>query len=92
MNQDRVIVSNISGTTRDSIDTPFNRNGKNYLVIDTAGLKKRGKIYESIDKYSAIRALKAIERSEIVLLVLDGKEGITEQDKHSLKLVVFLSP
>ena len=82
LNQDRVIVSNISGTTRDSIDTPFNRNGKNYLVIDTAGLKKKGKIYESIDKYSAIRALKAIERSEIVLLVIDGKEGITEQDKH----------
>jgi GTP-binding protein len=90
LNQDRVIVSNISGTTRDSIDTPFNRNGKNYLVIDTAGLKKRGKIYESIDKYSAIRALKAIERSEIVLLVLDGKEGITEQDKHVIQYATDL--
>ena len=90
LNQDRVIVSNSSGTTRDSIDTPFNRNGKNYLVIDTAGLKKRGKIYESIDKYSAIRALKAIERSEIVLLVLDGKEGITEQDKHVIQYATDL--
>ena len=90
LNQDRVIVSNISGTTRDSIDTPFRRNDKNYLVIDTAGLKKRGKIYESIDKYSAIRALKAIERSEIVLLVLDGKEGITEQDKHVIQYATDL--
>ena len=90
LNQERVIVSNISGTTRDSIDTPFKRNGKNYVVIDTAGLKKKGKIYESIDKYSAIRALKAIERSEIVLLVLDGKEGITEQDKHVISYATDL--
>jgi len=90
LNQDRVIVSNISGTTRDSIDTPFKRGEQNYLVIDTAGLKKRGKIYESIDKYSAIRALKAIERSEIVLLVIDGKEGITEQDKHVISYATDL--
>ena len=90
LNQERVIVSNISGTTRDSIDTPFDRNGKKYVVIDTAGLKKKGKIYESIDKYSAIRALKAIERSEIVLLVLDGKEGITEQDKHVISYATDL--
>ncbi len=90
LNQERVIVSNISGTTRDSIDTPFTRNGKNYIVIDTAGLKKRGKIYESIDKFSAIRALKAIERSEIVLLVLDGKEGITDQDKHVIQYATDL--
>lgn len=90
LNQDRVIVSNISGTTRDSIDTPFTRNNRNYVVIDTAGLKKKGKIYESIDKYSAIRALKAIERSEIVLLVLDGKEGITEQDKHVISYATDL--
>ena len=85
LNQERVIVSNVSGTTRDSIDTAFERNGKQYVVIDTAGLKKRGKIYESIDKYSAIRALKAIERSEIVVLVLDGDQGITDQDKHVIQ-------
>ena len=90
LNIDRVIVSDISGTTRDSIDTPFKRGDKKYVVIDTAGLKKRGKIYESIDKYSAIRALKAIERSEIVLLVLDGKEGITEQDKHVIQYATDL--
>ncbi|MBP5694975.1 MAG: ribosome biogenesis GTPase Der [Bacilli bacterium] len=85
LNEDRVIVSNVSGTTRDSIDTAFNKNGVDYVVIDTAGLKKKGKIYESIDKYSAIRALKAIERSEIVVLVLDGNEGVTEQDKHVIQ-------
>lgn len=90
LNIDRVIVSDISGTTRDSIDTPFKRGDRNYVVIDTAGLKKKGKIYESIDKYSAIRALKAIERSEIVLLVLDGKEGITEQDKHVIQYATDL--
>ena len=90
LNQDRVIVSDISGTTRDSIDTPFEREGIKYSVIDTAGLKKRGKIYESIDKFSAIRALKAIERSEIVLLVIDGKEGITDQDKHVISYATDL--
>ena len=90
LNQDRVIVSDISGTTRDSIDTPFERGDKHYLVIDTAGLKKKGKIYESIDKYSAIRALKAIERSEIVLLVIDANEGITDQDKHVIQYATDL--
>ena len=90
LSQERVIVSDISGTTRDSIDTPFTKDGVNYIVIDTAGLKKKGKIYEAIDKYSAIRALKAIERSEIVLLVLDGKAGITDQDKHVIQYATDL--
>ena len=90
LSQERVIVSDISGTTRDSIDTPFTKDGVNYIVIDTAGLKKKGKIYEAIDKYSAIRALKAIERSEIVLLVLDGAQGITDQDKHVIQYATDL--
>lgn len=90
LNQERVIVSDISGTTRDSIDTPFTREGKKYVVIDTAGLKKKGKIYESIDKYSAIRALKAIERSEIVVLVIDGAAGIIDQDKHVIQYATDL--
>ena len=90
LSQERVIVSDISGTTRDSIDTPFTKDGVNYIVIDTAGLKKKGKIYEAIDKYSAIRALKAIERSEIVLLILDGKAGITDQDKHVIQYATDL--
>ncbi len=90
LSEERVIVSDISGTTRDSIDTPFTKDGVDYIVIDTAGLKKKGKIYEAIDKYSAIRALKAIERSEIVLLVLDGAVGITEQDKHVVQYATDL--
>lgn len=90
LSQERVIVSDISGTTRDSIDTPFTKDGMNYIVIDTAGLKKKGKIYEAIDKYSAIRALKAIERSEIVLLVIDGAAGVTDQDKHVIQYATDL--
>lgn len=82
LNKDRVIVSNIVGTTRDAVDTPFTKDGQNYVVIDTAGLKKRGKIYEGVDKYSSLRALASIDRSEIVLFVIDANEGILEQDKH----------
>lgn len=88
LNENRVIVSNIEGTTRDAIDTKFIRNDKEYVVIDTAGLKKRGKIYEAIDKYAAIRAMKAIEASDVCLLVIDGNEGITEQDKHVVGLAI----
>ena len=82
INKNRVITSNIEGTTRDAIDIDFIRDGRSYKVIDTAGLKRRGKIYEAIDKYSALRALKAMERSDIVLLVIDASVGIIEQDKH----------
>ena len=82
LGQDRVIVSNIEGTTRDSIDTPFRKDDQDFVVIDTAGLKKRGRIYEAIDKYSALRALSSIDRSQIVLLVIDAETGITNQDKH----------
>ena len=82
LNQERVIVSNIEGTTRDAIDTTFQREGQPYVIIDTAGLKKRGKIYEAVDKYAMMRALGAVDRSEIVLLVLDAETGILEQDKH----------
>ncbi len=82
LNQDRVIVSNVEGTTRDAIDTPFKREGKDYVVIDTAGIRKRGKVYENIEKYSVLRAMSAIERSDVVLVVIDGEKGIREQDKH----------
>ncbi len=91
LGQNRVIVSEIEGTTRDAIDTKFNRDGKQYVVIDTAGLKKRGKIYEAIDKYAALRALSAIERSEIVMLIIDADQGITEQDKHVVGYAVDLN-
>ena len=82
LGQDRVIVSDIAGTTRDSIDTPFQVEGKNYVAIDTAGLNKRGKIFESIDKYAAIRSLAAIDRSQVAVVVLDASTGILDQDRH----------
>ncbi len=88
LKKERVIVSNIVGTTRDSIDTFFNRDGQDYVVIDTAGLKKRGKIYEAVDKYSMLRALAAVDRSEVVLLVINAEEGIIEQDKHVVSYAV----
>ena len=79
---DRVIVSDIAGTTRDAIDTPFLRDGKNYVVIDTAGIRKQGKVYENAEKYSFLRAIKAVERASITLIVLDGSKDIEEQDKR----------
>ena len=82
LNEDRTIVSNIEGTTRDAIDTPFKCDGKEYVVIDTAGIRKKGKVYENIEKYSVLRALSAIERSDVVCVVLDGETGIRDQDKH----------
>ena len=82
LKQDRVIVSDIEGTTRDAIDTVFEANNNNYVVIDTAGIRKRGKIYENIEKYSVLRAKSAIERSDLALVVLDGSTGIIDQDKH----------
>ncbi|MBQ9124349.1 MAG: ribosome biogenesis GTPase Der [Acholeplasmatales bacterium] len=82
LNDNRVIVSPISGTTRDTIDTRFKSNGKEYVVVDTAGLRKRGKIYENVEKYSVIRSVDAIGRSDVVVLVLDASTGMIEQDLH----------
>ena len=82
LKKERVIVSNIEGTTRDAIDTKFNKDVLDFTIIDTAGLKKKGKIFESIDKYAALRALKAIDESDVCLLVIDANKGIIEQDKH----------
>ena len=82
LKQERVIVSDVEGTTRDAIDTPFQSDGKDYVVIDTAGIRKRGKVYENIEKYSVLRAMSAIERSDVVLVVIDGESGVREQDKH----------
>ncbi len=82
LKEERSIVSSIEGTTRDAIDTPFHHEDKDYVVIDTAGIRKRGKVYEAIEKYSVLRAMSAIERSDVVLVVLDGELGIREQDKH----------
>ncbi|MFX3622830.1 MAG: ribosome biogenesis GTPase Der [Ectobacillus sp.] len=81
LGEERVIVSDVAGTTRDAIDTPYTKDGQEYVIIDTAGMRKRGKVYESTEKYSVLRALRAIERSDVVLVVLNGEEGIIEQDK-----------
>ena len=82
LNEERVIVSDIAGTTRDAIDTPFRYNGEDYVVIDTAGMRKKGKIYENVEKYSLLRSLKAIDRSNVCVLVINAQEGIIEHDKH----------
>lgn len=81
LGKERVIVSDIAGTTRDAVDTPFSREGQDYVIIDTAGIRKRGKVYEKTEKYSVMRAQKAIEESDVVLVVINGEEGIIEQDK-----------
>lgn len=82
LKEDRAIVSNIEGTTRDAIDTPFTYDGREYVIIDTAGMRKRGKIYENIEKYSILRAVNAIDRADVVLFLIDGEKGIRAQDKH----------
>ena len=82
LKEERVIVSNIEGTTREAVDTHFtDEEGTRYTMIDTAGIRKRGKVYENTEKYSVLRAMSAIERSDIVCLVLDAETGIREQDK-----------
>lgn len=81
LGEERVIVSPIAGTTRDAIDTIYTYDDQEYVLIDTAGMRKKGKVYESTEKYSVLRALKAIERSNVVLVVIDAEEGIIEQDK-----------
>lgn len=81
INEERVIVSDIAGTTRDSIDTPITWNGNEYVLIDTAGIRKRSKVDENIEKYSVIRAIAAIERADVCILMIDAQEGLTEQDK-----------
>lgn len=82
LNDNRVIVSDQAGTTRDAIDIAFTKDDQKYEVVDTAGMKKRGRIYEKVDKYALLRAISAIEKSDIVLVVIDAEAGIQEQDRH----------
>lgn len=81
LNEDRVIVSEIEGTTREAVDTHLHKDDQDFVIIDTAGMRKRGKVYETTEKYSVLRALKAIERSDVVLVLIDADTGIREQDK-----------
>ncbi len=82
LNEDRVIVSDEAGTTRDAVDMPLTYHGQKFTVIDTAGMRKKGKIYENVEKYSLLRSLKAIDRSDVCVIVLNAEEGIIEHDKH----------
>lgn len=82
LGEERTIVKDLAGTTRDSIDTPFTSGEDKFVAIDTAGLVKKGRIYEAIDKYAALRALRAIDRSHVAVLVLDAEDGILDQDRH----------
>ena len=82
LREERVIVSDEAGTTRDSIDTVFKYDKKEYVVIDTAGMRKKGKIYEAVEKYSLLRSMKSIDRSDVCVIVINAEEGIIEHDKH----------
>ncbi len=80
LGENRVIVSPIAGTTRDSIDTYYEKNGEKFMIIDTAGMRKRGKVEENIERFSVIRALSSVDRADVVLIMIDATEGVTEQD------------
>ena len=82
LNEDRVVVSNVAGTTRDSINTVFKYHDEEFVLIDTAGMRKKGKVYESVEKYSLFRSMNSIDKSDICLLVIDAEDGIKEHDKH----------
>ena len=82
LNEERTIVSDVAGTTRDTVDTEFNYEKRPFVVIDTAGMRKKGKVYETVEKYSLFRSLKAIDRSDVCLIVINAEEGIIEHDKH----------
>ncbi len=84
LNEDRAIVSEVAGTTRDAVDTKFTYDKNDYIVIDTAGMRKKGRIYETVEKYSLLRSMKAIDRSDVCVLVIDASTGIIEHDKHIL--------
>ena len=87
LGENRVIVSPIAGTTRDSIDTPFEFDGEPYTLIDTAGIRRKSKVNEDIEKFSVIRAVAAIERCDVCMLMIDAQEGVTEQDKKIAGIV-----
>ncbi len=82
LGEERVIVSDIAGTTRDSIDTPFEKDGQKYTLIDTAGIRRRSKVTDEVEKYSVIRAMAAIERCDVAIMVIDATEGLADQDKR----------
>lgn len=90
LGEDRVIVLDRPGTTRDSVHIPFEKNGEKYVLIDTAGLRRRARVKETIEKFSAIKTLEAIDQAQVVIVVIDASEGLTDQDLHLMGLVIHL--
>jgi len=88
LGEDRLVVYDKPGTTRDSVAVPFERDGKSYVLIDTAGVRRKSKVHEAIEKFSIIKAIQAMERAQVVIAVLDAQEGVTEQDVSLLGLAV----
>ena len=86
--EERLVVYDQPGTTRDSVAVPFERNDRKYVLIDTAGIRRRARVHETIEKFSVIKALQAIEQAQVVIAVLDAQESITEQDVSLLGLVL----
>ena len=82
LGEDRVIAFDMPGTTRDAIDVPFEKNGRSYTLVDTAGLRRKGKVFETIEKFSVIKTLQAIEESNVVVLMVDASQDISDQDAH----------
>ena len=88
LGEERLVVYDQPGTTRDSVAVPFEKNGRNYLLIDTAGVRRKSKVHETVEKFSVVKALQAMERAQVVIAVLDAQEGVTEQDVSLMGLVV----
>lgn len=88
LGEERVIVYDMPGTTRDSVYIPFERHGKHYTIIDTAGVRRRGKVFEAVEKFSVIKTLQAVEDAHVVVMVLDAREGVVDQDLHLLGFVL----
>ncbi|MCI8394250.1 MAG: ribosome biogenesis GTPase Der [Bacilli bacterium] len=90
LNEERAIVSEVAGTTRDAVDTRFTYHNEDYIVIDTAGIRKKGRIYEEVERYSLLRSMKAMERSDVCVLVIDAEDGIKEHEKHIVSMAIEL--
>jgi GTP-binding protein len=82
LGEDRMIVFDAPGTTRDAIEVPFERYGRRYVLIDTAGVRRRGRVFESVEKFSVVKTMQAIDRANVAILVVDAAEGVTDQDAH----------
>src|SRR5690606_14030638 len=88
LGEDRVAVYAMAGTTRDTIEIPYERHGKRYTLLDTAGIRRRGKVFEAVEKFSVIKAMQAIDDAHVVVIVIDAREGLTEQDLHLLGYII----